>query len=142
MANIHANACGPIAIERALEHYDYTDKTSADISKDILKHGGLLNLVRTLASLFNDDANSITFPEEMVSALKRHGFEVEVTQSTHKDLEKIIKDAIDDNKVGIVLIRKKTSDFDYHYQFFQTLEEAKSIYGDAAIYIQIYILNR
>ncbi len=140
MATSHSIACGPRAIHEALEYYDYTNKSNKKISQDILKHGRIHNLMRTLASFVDNEALGITFPEEMIAALKRHGFEVQVIEGSHEDLEEVIKQAVKDDKIGIVLIKQKKT-LDYHYEMFQTMKDTR-VYGDKTIYINIYLLDR
>lgn len=142
MAIRHSIACGPKAINEALEHYDYTDKSNKEISQDILKHGGIHNLGRTLASLVDNNALDITFPKELTAALQRHDFKVQVIQGSHEDLEETIKQIVNDDKIGIVLIKNKEKVLKYHYKMFRTIKDTRVAYGDETIYINIYILDR
>ena len=134
----HYNACGPIALEKAINEY-YASKgvdsarkpaSRKQISRTI-QDGGFAS--RQLLSFFNSTAINITWPSEIVDILDK--YELEIVK-----LKKI--DQLDKKKdIAIVLIRGKFFTEQYHWVVYP-IDNVKGFWGKNTVIDSIYLIKK
>jgi len=98
----HIYSCGPEALKEAFDRLGI-DVSQKDLSHEIQKNGTCL---REFLAIFDTRARQITFPYEMRSALKDHGYKMTQVNSL-KEID-VIKDT------AILLVHKKNT-LNYHW---------------------------
>jgi len=135
--NRHVLSCGPDALSCAFdvleEKYNVKFNLSqGEISALIQKDNKCSDLLRDFLSVFSYRAGSITWPNEIRTTLKNHGFKIQEA----KDYKKLSPD-----DVAIVLVRLKGT-LNYHWMCYPV--EKNNIlhfFGDKTIIEKIYIIK-
>ena len=134
----HYNACGPIALEKAINEY-YAHKgvnparkpaARKQISRTIQDSGFAS---RRLLSFFSPTAVNITWPSEIVDVLNKHGFEIVKL----KNLNQLNKE----KDIAIVLIRGKFFTEQYHWVVYP-IDNVKSFWGKNTVIDSIYLIKK
>ena len=134
----HYNACGPIALEKAINEY-YARKEAEPARKpaarkqisQTIQDSGFAS--RRLLSFFNPTAINITWPSEIVDILDK--YELEIVK-----LKKI--DQLDKKKdIAIVLIRGKFFTEQYHWVVYP-IDNVKSFWGKNTVIDSIYLIKK
>jgi len=128
----HVFSCGPEALEKAFKQLNiYIDKE--DISHSIQKNNKFNTCVRDILSIFVNAARKMTFPTEMIDAIKEKGYSVSEVKR-YSDLN----EATD---VAIILIKQKNT-LNYHWICFPVDENILSFFGKDTILKEIYLISK
>jgi hypothetical protein len=127
----HIQSCGPAALHKVFLQFGIY------ISEERLSHiiqsdPSCSKLLREIASVFSMEGRKITFPSELKSILKKHGFKIVSTKS-FEELNK-------DNDTALVLVKKKNS-LNYHWVCFPVDENIKTFFGKETIIKEIYLIK-
>ena len=134
----HYNACGPIALEKAINEYYARQETGPakkpaarkEISQTIQDSGFAS---RQLLSFFSPTAVNITWPSEIVDVLDKHGLEI-------VKLKKI--DELDKKKdIAIILIHGKFFTEQYHWVVYP-IDKVKAFWGKDTVIDLIYLIKK
>ncbi len=134
----HYNACGPIALEKAINEY-YARKEAEPAKKpatrkqisQTIQDSGFAS--RQLLSFFSPTAVNITWPSEIVDVLNKHGLEI-------VKLKKI--DELDAKKdIAIVLIHGKFFTQQYHWVVYP-IDKVKTFWGKDTVIDLIYLIKK
>lgn len=127
---LHVFSCGPEALEKAFEELNiYIDRE--DISYAIQKNHRFNTFVRDVTAIFHNDARKITFPEEMINALKNEGYSVEKGKK-YSDLNEMVD-------IAIILIKKKNT-LTYHWVCFPVDKNILTFFGNDTVVKEIYLI--
>jgi hypothetical protein len=134
----HYNACGPIALEKAINEYHARIANRSikapvhrsDLSRQIQDSGFAS---RRLLSFFNPTAINITWPSEIVDILDKYGFEIVKL----KNLNQLNKE----KDIAIVLIRGKFFTEEYHWVVYP-IDNVKSFWGKKTVIDSIYLIKK
>ena len=134
----HYNACGPIALEKAINEYhariaNRSIKASVfrnELSREI-QDGGFTS--RRLLSLVNASAINITWPSEIKEVLNKHGFEIVKVKSLN-ELDK-------QKDIAIVLIHGKFFRNEYHWIVYP-IDNVKTLFGKNTVIELIYLIRK
>ncbi len=134
----HYNACGPIALEKAIN--EYYARSGAEPAKkpaarkkisQTIQDSGFVS--RQLLSFFNPTAVNITWPSEIVDVLDKYGLEI-------VKLKKI--DELDTKKdIAIVLIHGKFFTQQYHWVVYP-IDKVKTFWGKDTVIDLIYLIKK
>lgn len=123
----HALSCGPRSLSTLLNRLG--EKIDAkDVSKEILKYGGVYNFARNSLGLIYDDFTEITFPDEIASVLLRREYAVKRTMGSEEEMLKTLITMAVNNALGIVRLSQKNG-FAQHYESFPPIMTQKSERG-------------
>ncbi len=140
----HVDSCGPVSLKNLLEKFDISIETK-DISKDILKNNEIRNITRTILGLINNEAMRITFHEEINKILKKYfnkeNYEIIIKTGNNKELKSILKKSMEQDKNGIVLVKKENNPFTYHYIDFPNLVNPLNYYNEKTVVCKIYLVE-
>jgi len=127
---LHLFSCGPEALEKAFRELNiHIDQE--DISHSIQKSHKFNSFVRDVAAIFNNEARRITFPEEMINALKDKGYSIE-KRKEYSDLNEIID-------IAIILIKKRNT-LTYHWVCFPVDKNILTFFGKDTVVKEIYLI--
>lgn len=129
----HYNACGPIALEKALEALGDDSANRVEISRGIQDEG---NFLRGVISLFHYDGLLVTLPTEMKAACKEHGYKV---------IELDNLDELKEKDVALVLIWGRIFKKEAHWVMFpidNKIKNFKEWYGEYTEISKIYLLKK
>ena len=128
----HIQSCGPAALHKVFLQFGiYIDEEK--LSHTIQSDPSCSNLLREIASVFSIEGRKITFPAELKSILKKHGFKF-VNISTLKELDK-------EKDTALVLVKEKNS-LNYHWMCFPVDENIKTFFGKDTIIKEIYLIKK
>jgi hypothetical protein len=133
----HALSCGPEALDDAFEilekkynvRFHLSKEKISEIIRQDSKCGGLL---RDFFSAFAYEAQSITWPSEIRTTLKKHGFRIEEVRSFKN---------LDPDQVAIILIHKKGT-LNYHWTCYPVQRDILNFFGGKTIIKKIYIIKK
>ena len=125
----HYYSCGPVALQRAFSQLNLpSDETL--ISKEIQDRG---NFCREILSCLDEEAASITWPEEIKYICKKYGFKI-ININEFKTLDH-------QKDVAIVLIQKSGT-LVYHWACFPVTKNIDNFFGDDTKILRIYLLKK
>ena len=128
----HTFSCGPEALEKAFKRLNiYISRE--EISHSIQKNHKFNSCVRSLLSIFKNEARKITFPEEMIDSLKKEGYSVKKIKK-YSDLNETMD-------VAIILIKQKNA-LNYHWMCFPVDKNILSFFGKDTILKEIYLISK
>lgn len=127
----HYDACGPIALERALRELG-DPKSRVEISRKIQDSG---NSLRTVGSFFHHEMVHITRPVEIKETANHYGYDVRELESI-QDLNKV-------GGVGIVLVWGCIFKKEAHWVCFPvySTNEMSNYYGKNTKISKIFVLT-
>ena len=135
----HYNACGPIALEKAINEY-YFRKQAGLTKSSVISRKELSRQIqdsgfasRRLLSLINSGAISITWPCEIKDILNKHGFEI-VKLKNLKELNK-------EKDIAIILIHGKFFTNEYHWLVYP-VDNIKDFFGENTVIDLIYLIRK
>jgi len=121
----HFEACGPRALEKALNNLG-ENVNRRTISKQIQLHG---NLSRTSISLIHYEGILITWPGEVKKILTRYGYKI-IKLKSLSDLK--------DGDTAIVLIKGKTLKYEFHWSCYPLDKDLNNFYPNGTTILKIY----
>jgi hypothetical protein len=127
---LHVFSCGPEALEKAFRELNI-HISQEDISHAIQKSHKFNSLIRDVAAIFNNEARRITFPEEMINALKDKGYSVERGKE-YSSLNKTID-------IAIILIKEKNT-LNYHWMCFPVDKNILTFFGKDTVVKETYLI--
>ena len=135
---IHAQSCGPEAIQEALMKHYRADGvgfkkgliTLEEISQEIRGEGSPL---RCLVSFFNGGARAITWPSEIRRFFEDRGYEI----NKIKNLNSLSK-----SDIALVLVHKKNKITSLHWISFSEGRNIKSYFGKETVIDLVYIITK
>jgi len=98
----HIYSCGPEALKEAFDRLGI-NVSQKDLSHEIQKNGTCL---RDFLSIFDTRARQITFPSEMRTALKKHGYKMVKIDSLKE---------INEQKDTAILLVHRVNTLNYHW---------------------------
>ncbi len=133
----HYRACGPIALEKAINEYYFKNKIlpargladRKDISRQIQDNGFAS---QRLLSLLNSKAINITWPSEIKDTLDKYGFDIIKVKSL-SDLDK-------QKDVAVILIHGKFLSKEYHWLVY-SIDNIKTYFGKNTVIDLIYLIK-
>jgi len=125
----HVESCGPRALYRALKELGH-DVTIKEISYDIQQGG---DVARNILTLFDQEARSITWPNEVTKFLEEKGY----TVTAVKDINSLNPT----NNVALVLVRNGWL-LDYHWLCFPANGNIKTYFGEKTEIKLILLINQ
>ena len=126
----HYWSCGPRALSKAFKELDI-HLSAKKISQEIQDSG---NLSRNLLSLIHYETVQITFPNEIYSTIKKHGFKV----IELKQLEEL-KEEVD---VALILVAGSYLKGQAHWVCFPVDSNIKKYFGENTKIIKIFLLKK
>ena len=128
----HVRSCGPEALHKAFLQFGiYIDEES--ISHTIQSSPSCANLLREVACVFSIEGRRITFPSELKSILKKHGFSI-VNIGGLEELDK-------NEDTALILTRKKNT-LNYHWMCFPIDKNIETFFGKETIIKEIYLIKK
>lgn len=121
----HHNACGPVALEKALRALGETVDRE-DISQEIQSKG---NFRRRIMSLIHYDGLRITWPSEIEDIAKSYGYKTEMVKSLSE---------LQSGDVSIILLLGNNSSFQYHWVSSPEDKDIKNYFGKDTRILKIY----
>jgi hypothetical protein len=128
----HIYSCGPEALRKVFLRFGIYI-SAKDLSHIVQSDPSCANLLREIACVFSMEGRRITFPTELKSILKKHGFRT-VNVS---DLEELSQE----KDTALVLIKKKSS-LSYHWMCFPVDKNIKTFFGKDTIIKEIYLIKK
>jgi hypothetical protein len=121
----HHNACGPVALEKALQALGET-VSREDISQEIQSKG---NLRRKIMSLIHYEGIRITWPSEIEDTARAHGYKTKIIKNLSE---------LQSGDVSIVLLLGDNSIFQYHWVSSPEDKDIKNYFGKDTQILKIY----
>jgi len=129
----HYHACGPIALEKAFLEYHRREGIAYCVRRDLLskqiQDSGMIG--KELLSLFDNEAIQITWPHEIKTIIKEHGFEA----VSIKDISEL--DPL--KHIALVLVSTKLTN--YHWLVFP-IDDPEDYYGEDTKVHKIFLLKK
>lgn len=137
----HAAACGPEAASETLGRLG-RPATPAEVSRGICRPGNPGQAARNVLAVLSPAANAITWPGEMLEALRRHGCRVDVVTGPHEALVAEACRVEAAGGCGVVLLHKRGTLDHWHYMAFPPAsEDAAHHYGDRTVFDRLYVVR-
>lgn len=127
---LHVLSCGPEALEKAFWELNI-HISQEDISHAIQKNHKFNTFVRDVVAIFHNEARRVTFPEEMINALKDKGYSISKGKR-YSDLNEMID-------IAIILIKKKGT-LTYHWMCFPVDKNILTFFGNDTVVKEIYLV--
>ena len=128
----HYQACGPIALEKALNHVGKgTNRilrfiTRKEISREIQKGG---SSSRIIISLIHYEAMLITWPSEIKSILKKHGYKIIMLKNMSE---------LRGGDTAIVLLKGNGIKREFHWSCYPLDKDIDNFYPKRTTILKIY----
>ena len=128
----HIYSCGPEALHKALLRFGiYIDEEK--LSHMMQSNPSCANLLREVVSIFSIEGRRITFPSELKSILKKHGFKI-VNISSLEEL--------DENEDTALVLVKQKNNLTYHWMCFPVDKNIKTFFGKDTVIKEIYLIKK
>ena len=119
----HAQSCGPRALYQLFSYYQRS-QPARKISKEIIENNTLGNLLRNSLSIFNNNANNITWSWEIKKEIEAHlneeYYELIKITGGQEELRNKLKELIEKDEQGIALVRLPNNFFSYDWVYFHS----------------------
>ncbi len=128
----HVYSCGPKALHKVFLRFGIYISVE-DLSHSMQSSPSCANLLREIACVFSMECRKITFPTELKSILKKHGFRI-VNVS---DLEEL-----NENEDTALVLVKRKNNLNYHWMCFPVDKNIKTFFGKDTIIKEIYLIKK
>ena len=133
----HTLSCGPEALSSAFEGLEEKYNVKFHLSKEkiseiILRDSKCGSLLRDFFSVFAYEAQSITWPSEIRTTLKKHGFKMQEVRDFN---------SLNLDQVAIILVHKKGA-LNYHWMCYPVNQDILNFFGKKPIIKKIYIIKK
>ena len=135
--NRHVWSCGPEALSYAFDVLEKKYNVKFNLSREeisalIQKNNKCSDLLRDFLSIFSYQAGSITWPSEIRTTLKNHGFKIQEVKSYEE---------LSPGNVAIILVHLKGT-LSYHWMCYPVEKDILYFFGKETIIKKIYIIKK